>query len=108
MRVRLEELHSQFERMSGAGDAECRPRLRSPPAAGAWEGPPVARARPARGAKPRVEPLPAWSGRVDVPEDPEAGAIVRAQLCGRMRKYRIRVILGDRVTVLGAIERRLA
>ena len=29
----------------------------------------------------------------------EAGAIVRAQLCGRMRKYRIRVILGDRVTV---------
>lgn len=27
------------------------------------------------------------------------GAKVRAQLCGRMRKYRIRVILGDRVTV---------
>ena len=29
----------------------------------------------------------------------ETGAIVRAQLCGRMRKFRIRVILGDRVTV---------
>ena len=29
----------------------------------------------------------------------DAGAVVRAQLCGRMRKYRIRVILGDRVTV---------
>jgi len=29
----------------------------------------------------------------------DAGAIVRARLCGRMRKYRIRVILGDRVTV---------
>ncbi len=29
----------------------------------------------------------------------EAGAAVRAQLCGRMRKFRIRVILGDRVTV---------
>jgi len=29
----------------------------------------------------------------------EAGAPVRAQLCGRMRKFRIRVILGDRVTV---------
>lgn len=29
----------------------------------------------------------------------EAGATVRAQLCGRMRKFRIRVILGDRVTV---------
>jgi translation initiation factor IF-1 len=29
----------------------------------------------------------------------ETGAKVRAQLCGRMRKYRIRVILGDRVTV---------
>ena len=29
----------------------------------------------------------------------DAGAIVRAQLCGRMRKHRIRVILGDRVTV---------
>lgn len=29
----------------------------------------------------------------------EAGAKVRAQLCGRMRKFRIRVILGDRVTV---------
>ncbi len=27
------------------------------------------------------------------------GARVRAQLCGRMRKFRIRVILGDRVTV---------
>ena len=27
------------------------------------------------------------------------GAKVRAQLCGRMRKFRIRVILGDRVTV---------
>lgn len=27
------------------------------------------------------------------------GATVRAQLCGRMRKFRIRVILGDRVTV---------
>lgn len=29
----------------------------------------------------------------------DAGATVRAQLCGRMRKFRIRVILGDRVTV---------
>ncbi len=29
----------------------------------------------------------------------DAGATVRAQLCGRMRKNRIRVILGDRVTV---------
>lgn len=29
----------------------------------------------------------------------ETGAKVRAQLCGRMRKFRIRVILGDRVTV---------
>ena len=29
----------------------------------------------------------------------DAGAVVRARLCGRMRKYRIRVILGDRVTV---------
>jgi len=28
-----------------------------------------------------------------------AGAVVRAQLSGRMRKNRIRVILGDRVTV---------
>lgn len=27
------------------------------------------------------------------------GGNVRAQLCGRMRKFRIRVILGDRVTV---------
>ncbi len=29
----------------------------------------------------------------------DAGALVRANLCGRMRKFRIRVILGDRVTV---------
>ena len=29
----------------------------------------------------------------------DAGAVVRAQLCGKMRKNRIRVILGDRVTV---------
>lgn len=29
----------------------------------------------------------------------EAGATVRAQLCGRMRKFRIRVLLGDWVTV---------
>ena len=29
----------------------------------------------------------------------DTGAVVRAQLCGRMRKFRIRVILGDRVTV---------
>ena len=29
----------------------------------------------------------------------DSGAVVRAQLCGRMRKFRIRVILGDRVTV---------
>ncbi|MEM6956389.1 MAG: translation initiation factor IF-1 [Myxococcota bacterium] len=29
----------------------------------------------------------------------DAGTKVRAQLCGRMRKFRIRVILGDRVTV---------
>lgn len=27
------------------------------------------------------------------------GSTVRAQLCGRMRKFRIRVLLGDRVTV---------
>ncbi|MCB9667503.1 MAG: translation initiation factor IF-1 [Myxococcales bacterium] len=36
-------------------------------------------------------------GQFEVTTD--AGAIVRAQLCGRMRKFRIRVILGDRVTV---------
>lgn len=36
-------------------------------------------------------------GQFEVKTD--AGAVVRAQLCGRMRKYRIRVILGDRVTV---------
>lgn len=36
-------------------------------------------------------------GQFEVKTD--AGAIVRAQLCGRMRKNRIRVILGDRVTV---------
>jgi translation initiation factor IF-1 len=36
-------------------------------------------------------------GQFEVKTD--AGAIVRAQLCGRMRKYRISVILGDRVTV---------
>lgn len=36
-------------------------------------------------------------GQFEVTTD--AGAKVRAQLCGRMRKYRIRVILGDRVTV---------
>ena len=29
----------------------------------------------------------------------ETGGAVRAQLCGRMRKFRIRVLLGDRVTV---------
>lgn len=29
----------------------------------------------------------------------EAGAEVNAQICGKMRKHRIRVILGDRVTV---------
>jgi translation initiation factor IF-1 len=29
----------------------------------------------------------------------DTGSEVRAQLCGRMRKNRIRVILGDRVTV---------
>jgi len=29
----------------------------------------------------------------------DAGAIVRAQLSGRMRRNRIRVILGDKVTV---------
>jgi translation initiation factor IF-1 len=29
----------------------------------------------------------------------DAGNTVRAQLCGRMRKFRIRVLLGDRVTV---------
>jgi translation initiation factor IF-1 len=29
----------------------------------------------------------------------EGGNTVRAQLCGRMRKFRIRVLLGDRVTV---------
>jgi len=36
-------------------------------------------------------------GQFEVQTDP--GAIVRAQLCGRMRKFRIRVILGDHVTV---------
>jgi len=36
-------------------------------------------------------------GQFEVETD--AGAKVRAQLCGRMRKFRIRVILGDRVTV---------
>ncbi len=36
-------------------------------------------------------------GQFEVSTD--AGATVRAQLCGRMRKFRIRVILGDRVTV---------
>lgn len=36
-------------------------------------------------------------GQFEVKTD--AGAVVRAQLCGRMRKNRIRVILGDRVTV---------
>ncbi len=29
----------------------------------------------------------------------DTGGTVRAQLCGRMRKFRIRVLLGDRVTV---------
>jgi translation initiation factor IF-1 len=29
----------------------------------------------------------------------DAGPTIRAKLCGRMRRYRIRVILGDRVTV---------
>ena len=36
-------------------------------------------------------------GQFEVKTD--AGPIVRAQLSGRMRKNRIRVILGDRVTV---------
>ncbi len=36
-------------------------------------------------------------GQFEVTTDTEA--VVRAQLCGRMRKFRIRVILGDRVTV---------
>lgn len=36
-------------------------------------------------------------GQFEVKTD--TGAVVRAQLCGRMRKYRIRVILGDQVTV---------
>jgi translation initiation factor IF-1 len=36
-------------------------------------------------------------GQFEVQTD--AGAPVRAQLSGRMRKNRIRVILGDRVTV---------
>jgi translation initiation factor IF-1 len=36
-------------------------------------------------------------GQFEVQTD--SGATVRANLCGRMRKYRIRVILGDRVTV---------
>ncbi len=36
-------------------------------------------------------------GQFEVKTDP--GAVVRARLCGRMRKFRIRVILGDRVTV---------
>jgi translation initiation factor IF-1 len=29
----------------------------------------------------------------------DAGPLIRAKLCGRMRRYRIRVVLGDRVTV---------
>jgi len=29
----------------------------------------------------------------------DGGTTVRAKLCGRMRKFRIRVLLGDRVTV---------
>lgn len=37
-------------------------------------------------------------GQFEVRTEANAG-IVRAQLCGRMRKFRIRVILGDRVTV---------
>jgi translation initiation factor IF-1 len=36
-------------------------------------------------------------GQFEVKTD--AGPVVRAQLSGRMRKNRIRVILGDRVTV---------
>ncbi|MFK8004431.1 MAG: translation initiation factor IF-1 [Polyangiales bacterium] len=36
-------------------------------------------------------------GQFEVETD--SGAKVRAQLCGRMRKFRIRVILGDHVTV---------
>ena len=36
-------------------------------------------------------------GQFEVKTDP--GAVVRARLCGRMRKFRIRVILGDHVTV---------
>lgn len=36
-------------------------------------------------------------GQFEVTTD--SSATVRAQLCGRMRKFRIRVILGDRVTV---------
>ena len=36
-------------------------------------------------------------GQFEVETD--SGPKVRAQLCGRMRKFRIRVILGDHVTV---------
>ena len=36
-------------------------------------------------------------GQFEVETD--AGPNLRAKLCGRMRRYRIRVILGDRVTV---------
>lgn len=36
-------------------------------------------------------------GQFEVETD--AGPLIRAKLCGRMRRYRIRVILGDRVTV---------
>jgi translation initiation factor IF-1 len=36
-------------------------------------------------------------GQFEVETD--AGPKIRAKLCGRMRRYRIRVILGDRVTV---------
>lgn len=36
-------------------------------------------------------------GQFEVETD--AGPSIRAKLCGRMRRYRIRVILGDRVTV---------
>lgn len=44
----------------------------------------------------RIVPVFA-GGQFEVETD--AGPLIRAKLCGRMRRYRIRVILGDRVTV---------
>lgn len=42
-----------------------------------------------------IEALPATQFRVEL----ESGHKIIAYLCGKMRKYYIRVLLGDRVTV---------